>query len=122
MDIALHNLMSSGHCFWEKTSNGFKDEDDTFTLNMCDFYELCRAGETKGAEFQFKKAPAKLGEGQCKDRSTPQKELSERSSGKDHKPKKKYCFDCAESTCINQWCFAFIFKRFRRLADDGLLI
>ena len=122
MDIALHNLMSSGHCFWEKAWNGCKDEDDTFTHNAYDFYELYRAGGRKGAEFQCKKSPVELGEGQCKDRDTTQKELSERSSGKDHKPKKKYCFDCAESTCINQWCFAFIVKSFRRLADDGLLI
>ena len=53
MGIALHNFMSSGHCFCEKTSNGCKDEHDVFTRNSYDFYELCRAGERKGAEFHI---------------------------------------------------------------------
>ena len=58
MDIGLHNSMSSGLCYWEKTSNGCKDEDEHFTHNAFDFYELCRAGERKGAEFQCKREPA----------------------------------------------------------------
>ena len=80
MDISFHNFTSSGHCFWEKTSNGCKDDEDTFTHNAYDFYELCRAGERKGAEFQCKQAPAKLGEGQCKDRDD--------STAKIHAPNK----------------------------------
>ena len=120
IDIGLHDCMSSGHCFWEKTSNGCKDEDDTFTHNAYDFYELCRAGERKGARFNCEEAPAKLSEGKCKDRDTPNKDLSERSSGKNHKSKKKYCFDCVNSTCINQCCI--LVRSFCRLADDGRLV
>ena len=110
--IALHNLMSSGHCFWEKTSNGCKDEDDTFTHNAYDFYELCRAGERKGAEFHCKNAPAKLGEEQCKDRGDAAAKINghkqkESSSGKaddkddyyymDETTEQKFCYDCQQS-------------------------
>ena len=116
-DIALHHYMSSGHCFWEKTSNGCKNEDDTFTHHAYDFYALCRAGESKGAEFQCEKAPAKLGEGQCKDRDDGAAKINghsqkESSSGKadmhkddyyylDETTKQKFCYDCQE----RRWMF-----------------
>jgi len=111
-DIALHNFMSSGHCFWEKTPNGCKNDNVIFTHNAYDFYELCRAGARKDAAFHCEKAPAKLGKGQCKDRDDDADKKNghkqhESSSGKadDHDDyyymesttKKKFCFDCEES-------------------------
>ena len=112
--------MSSGFCFWEKTSNGCTDEDDTFTHDAYDFYELCRAGERKGATFHCEKAPAKLGEGECKDRDDGVANINghrqkESSSGEtddnhddyhylDNTTKKKFCFDCEQ----RRWmCRAF---------------
>ena len=65
------------------------------------FIVLVEGRARNSAEFQCEKSPVELGEGQCKDRDTTQKELSERSSGKGHKPKKKYCFDC-DSTMISR--------------------
>ena len=118
MDLALHDCMSSGHCFWEKTSNGCKDEDDTFNHNAYDFYELCRAGKRKNAEFHCKEEPAKLGEGQCKDREEDAAKKGhtnkESSSGKADKDESKYlsyyylhetaemkfCYDCQQSKCM----------------------
>ena len=82
IDIGLHDCMSSGHCFWEKTSNGCKNDDDTFTHNAYDFYELCRAGKRKGATFNCEKAPAKLTAGQCKDWKINGHKQKESSSGK----------------------------------------
>ena len=57
----------SGHCFWEKTSNGCKNDDDTFKHNAYDFYALCRSGNNKHAEFQCKEEPAKLSARKCRD-------------------------------------------------------
>ena len=104
--------MSSGHCFWEKTSNGCKDEDDTFTHNAYDFYELCRAGKRKGATFNCEKAPLKLTAGQCKDRKDgavknwhKQKESSKGQADKDDnyvigQIEKKFCYDCEQRRWI----------------------
>ena len=137
----------SGHCFWEKTSNGCKNKDDTFKHNAYDFYALCRKANDPHAEFQCKTDPAKLSAGKCADRKdadatkkAPKKQQS--SSGKSHKSKRnyyyyaaqaksrkkkqssngksdeedtsyhsyyyledttkqKYCYDCAESTCMH---------------------
>ena len=104
--------MSSGHCFWEKTSNGCKDEEDTFTHNAYDFYELCSAGpKREGAEFHCKEAPAELGEGKCEDRADGAADLNghkqkESSSGKaddkddyyylERTTKQKFCYDCQQ--------------------------
>ena len=90
----------AGHCFWEKTSNGCKSDDDTFRHNAYDFYALCHKGE-KDAEFQYKEEPAKLSAGKCADRDEKETGLVERISGKSNNmsPKKKLCFDCQRSTC-----------------------
>jgi len=83
----------TGHCFWEKTTNGCKNKDDTFNHNAYDFYALCRQNE-KDAEYQCNKPPHKLNAGQCEDRPKETGAGAERSSGHEHSPKKKYCFDC----------------------------
>ena len=106
----------TGHCFWEKTTNGCKNEDDKFNHNAYDFYALCREGEHKEAEFQCKGKPGALKAGQCKDREKPKSKKArkqESSSGetdKDEssyhnyyylkKTEKKYCYDCEQRTCI----------------------
>ena len=107
--------MMTGHCFWEKTSNGCRNKDDTFNHNAYDFYALCREGEHKEAQFQCKGKPGALKEGQCKDRPKPKKGIKqESSSGETDKDEssyhhyyylkkttdKKYCYECEQRTCI----------------------
>ena len=59
----------SGRCFWEKTSNGCKNDDDIFRQkDAYDFYAVCRADNHKEAEFQCDETPAKLNAKACKDR------------------------------------------------------
>ena len=103
----------AGHCFWEKTTNGCKNKDDTFNHNAYDFYALCRQNE-KDAEYQCNKPPHKLNAGQCEDRPKETGAGAERSSGHEHSPKKKYCFDCTRSTYIfcffNAYVFSFSFS------------
>ena len=94
MDIAFRNFMSSGHCFWEKTSNGCKDDDDTFTHDAYDFYELCRAGERKGAEFHCEQAPAKLRETRCKYHYKADYYYMDPTT------EQQFCFDCQQSRCM----------------------
>ena len=105
----------SGHCFWEKTTNGCKNKDDKFNHNAYDFFALCREGVNKEAEFQCKGKPAAIKAGQCKERPKAKKgNKQERSSAKDEKDEseyrnyyylkktndKKYCYDCQQRTCI----------------------
>ena len=108
----------SGQCFWEKTSNGCKNYDDTFKHNAYDFYALCRKGDNKHAEFQCKEEPAKLNAGRCADRY----KKKESSSGKrdeddssyyyvEDTTNKKYCYDCEQSTCMHHALACFWSQR-----------
>ena len=106
-----------GHCLWEKTSNGCKNDGDTFKHNAYDFYALCRGGgDIKHAEFQCKEEPAKLNAGRCADRkdgvTKKGHEKKESSSGKSDEEdssyyyvksttRKKYCYDCQLSKCMH---------------------
>ena len=108
----------SGHCFWEKTTNGCKNKDDKFNHNAYDFYALCREGEHKEAEFQCKGKPGALKKGQCKDRPKPKTkkgiQKQEHSSAEADADEseyhdfyyltktndKKYCYDCAQSAWL----------------------
>ena len=104
----------TGHCFWEKTTNGCRNEDDTFHHNAYDFYALCREGEHKEAEYQCKGKPAALKAGQCKDSETPQKGIKHEDSSHDEEDEskyheyyylektteKKYCYDCEQSAWL----------------------
>ena len=105
-----------GHCFWEKTRNGCRDEADRFKFNAYDFYALCRTAKQVYAEFQCKQVPAKLAAGQCKKRDEKigakgkYKQESSSSKADEYESKyhdyyylrkttnQKYCFDCKLST------------------------
>jgi len=106
--------MVTGQCFWEKTTNGCKNKDDTFRHNAFDFYALCREGEHKEAEYQCKGKPAALNAGQCKDSEKPQKGIKHEGSSHDEEDEseyhdyyylektteKKYCHDCEQSAWL----------------------
>ena len=107
--------MMTGHCFWEKTTNGCKNKDDKFNHNAYDFFALCREGEHKEAEFQCKEKPGALKAGQCKDREKPKQEIKhEHSSQKEHEDEssyqdfyyrteatqEKYCYDCEQGAWL----------------------
>ena len=101
----------SGHYFWEKTSNGCKNYDDTFKHNEYDFYAVCRSGYHKNAEFLCKGEPAKLSERKCADRIYKKKESPtpniplQWSSGKPDKDSSYYSYYYVEDTTAKKSCY-----------------
>ena len=113
--LATLHAYATGHCFWEKTTNGCKNKDDVFKHNAYDFYALCRDGNQEHAEFQCKEKVGKITAGQCKEREKETKGYKQESSSeKDDEDEseyhqyyyvrkttdKKYCYDCKTSACI----------------------
>ena len=110
IDMRLHVCMGTGHCFWEMTTNGCRNKDDTFKHNAYDFYAICRSGYHKAAQYQCKEKPGNLDAGKCKDRNKGRiRNKNESNSGKGNEDEseyhsyyymeatteKKYCYDCA---------------------------
>ena len=96
----LYARMDAGHCYWEKTSNGCKDQSEDFEFDAYDFYALCRPGIEPEAEFQCHGEPAKITAGKCRARQT----RSITST--------KYCEICEQGMCRyvlrNFGCFHII--------------
>ena len=103
--------IGTGHCFWEKTKNGCRNEDDTFNFNAYDFYAVCRGKTQIYAEYQCEDKPAELTVGACKQRDEDDNK-QERSSDETSDPEeseyhsyyymekttdKKFCFECERS-------------------------
>ena len=90
--------VGSGRCFWEKTSNGCQNGDDSgdniLEYHPYNFYALCRDGFNEHAEYQCITPPAKLEAGTCR------KNPAVRNNNKI--TDKKYCSDCKDSTCVSR--------------------
>merc|ERR1712226_1658913 len=79
----IDGVDKTGHCFWEKTTNGCRNKDDKFKHNAYDFYALCRKANDETAEFLCKEKPAQLNAGNCAARHTTK--INGPSSGADGK-------------------------------------
>ena len=106
----------TGHCFWEKTSNGCNNEDDRFAFNAYDFYAVCQKANDPHAEYKCENEPAKLTAGECKVRDDGGAKINghkqkESSSGKaDNKEEaaigdynldeEEYCAACDKGAVI----------------------